>query len=286
MRLDCWPSVRLRWPAARHRPRRRATRSTWACSTTPTAMPWSTASPAPACRRRPSLDVGNSTGALLSYEFHATPNIGLQLTTRLRRLGHGRWRRQPGRRRRAVQGQALQCQRLRQLPLLRAGATRCGPFWALGANFTSFSGIGSYTGQSVDLSNSWSLAAQAGARYAFDRNWSMVFSLGLNWSTERRHARAAAPARRRRPSIPPGRRRPGRRLQLLTWPRRTGPSRRARPRARPTSWSSCSTTSASPTSAATARRSPRRPSTRSPAAACATPASTPRRCARPRAPRC
>ena len=32
------------------------------------------------------------------------------------------------------------------------------------------------------MSNSWSLASQAGARYAFDRNQSMVVLLGLNCS--------------------------------------------------------------------------------------------------------
>jgi len=31
------------------------------------------------------------------------------------------------------------------------------------------------------MSSSWSPAAQAGARYAFDRNRSMVMLLGLNW---------------------------------------------------------------------------------------------------------
>jgi len=36
-------------------------------------------------------------------------------------------------------------------------------------------------GQNVDMSSSWSPAAQAGARYAFDRNRSMVMLLGLNW---------------------------------------------------------------------------------------------------------
>jgi outer membrane protein len=56
------------------------------------------------------------------------------------------------------------------------------PFLGIGATYTSFSSIESYTGQNVDMSSSWALAAQAGARYAFDRNWSLVVSLGLNWS--------------------------------------------------------------------------------------------------------
>ena len=53
---------------------------------------------------------------------------------------------------------------------------------------------------------------------------------------------------------------------------RTGPTPVVRcPERHRTSWSSCSTTSASPISAATARRSPRRPSMPSPPGACATP---------------
>ena len=66
------------------------------------------------------------------------------------------------------------------------------------------------------------------------------------------------------------------------WPQR----RKAARRARPISSSCCSTTSASPISAAMARRSGRRPSTSLPPKACATRASTPPRCVRPRARRC
>ena len=59
----------------------------------------------------------------------------------------------------------------------------------------------------------------------------------------------------------------------------------ARGRTRTSCWS-CSTTSASRSSAATAPTSTRRTSTRSPPAACASPTSTPPRCARRRAPAC
>lgn len=127
------------------------------------------------------LDVGNSTGALLSYEFLATPNIGLQLTA-----GLGGSITVDGAGSLAAAGALFKAR-----PFSASGfvnyhffepANALRPFLGIGANFTSFSGISSYTAQSVDLSNSWSLAAQAGARYAFDRQWSMVFSFGLNWS--------------------------------------------------------------------------------------------------------
>jgi outer membrane protein len=128
-----------------------------------------------------SMDVGNSTGALLSYEFHATPNIGLQLST-----GFGGSVTVDGAGSLAAAGALFKAK-----PFSASGfvnyhffepANALRPFLGIGANFTSFSGITSYTGQTVDMSSSWSLAAQAGARFAFDRNWSTVFSLGLNWS--------------------------------------------------------------------------------------------------------
>jgi outer membrane protein len=129
-----------------------------------------------------SLDVGNSTGALLSYEFHATPNIGLQLNT-----GFGGSVTVDGAGSLAAAGALFKAR-----PFSASGFVNyhffdpgnlLRPFLGLGVTYMSFSGIDSYTGQHVDMSNSWALAAQAGARYAFDRNWSMVFSLGLNWST-------------------------------------------------------------------------------------------------------
>ncbi len=127
------------------------------------------------------LDVSNSTGALLSYEFLATPDIGLQLTA-----GLGGSITVDGAGSLAAAGALFKARPFSATGFVNyhffepANALR--PFLGIGANFTSFSGISSYTGQSVDLSSSWSLAAQAGARYAFDAHWSMVFSLGLNWS--------------------------------------------------------------------------------------------------------
>lgn len=130
---------------------------------------------------RASMDVGNSTGVLLSYEYLATPNIGLQLST-----GFGGSVTVDG------AGSLGGAGRLFKADLFTATGfvnwhffdtgNALRPFVGVGANFTSFSGITSYTGQNVDLGNSWSIAAQAGARYAFDRNWSMVFTLGLNWA--------------------------------------------------------------------------------------------------------
>lgn len=128
-----------------------------------------------------SMDVGNSTGVLLSYQFLATPNIGLQLST-----GFGGSVTVDGAGSLGAAGRLFKADLFTATGFVNwhffepANALR--PFVGIGANFTSFSGIHSYTGQSVDLDDSWSIAAQAGARYAFDRHWSMVVSLGLNWS--------------------------------------------------------------------------------------------------------
>lgn len=130
---------------------------------------------------RASMDVGNSTGVLLAYEFMATPNLGLQLST-----GFGGSVTVDG------AGSLGGAGRLFKADLFSATGfvnwhffepgNALRPFVGIGANFSAYSGIRSYTGQSVDLDDSWSIAAQAGARYAFDRNWSMMLSLGLNWS--------------------------------------------------------------------------------------------------------
>jgi outer membrane protein len=127
------------------------------------------------------LDVSNSNGALLRYEFLATPSIGPQLTA-----GLGGSITVDGAGSLAASGALFKARPFSATGFVNhhffepTNALR--PFLGIGANFTSFSGISSYTGQSVDLSNSWSLAAQAGARYVFDRHGSMVFSFGLNWS--------------------------------------------------------------------------------------------------------
>lgn len=128
-----------------------------------------------------SLDAGNTTGVLLSYEFHATPNLGLQLNA-----GFGGSLTVDGAGSLAAAGALFKAKPLNVSGFVNyhffdpANALR--PFLGIGATYTSFSSIESYTGQSVDMSSSWALAAQAGARYAFDRNWSMVLTLGLNWS--------------------------------------------------------------------------------------------------------
>lgn len=128
-----------------------------------------------------SLEVGNSTALLLSYEFDATPSIGLQLSA-----GIGGSVTVDGAGSLAGAGTLFKAK-----PFSASGfvnyhffdaANALRPFLGIGATYTSFSSIDSNTGQNVDMSNSFALAAQAGARYAFDRNWSMVFSLGLNWS--------------------------------------------------------------------------------------------------------
>ena len=128
-----------------------------------------------------SLDVSNSTGALLSYEFHALPNVGLQLSA-----GFGASITVAGAGSLAAAGSLFKAK-----PFSASGfvnyhffdpANALRPFVGVGETYVSFSGIDSYTAQKVNMSNSWSMAAQAGARYAFDRNWSIVVSLGLNWS--------------------------------------------------------------------------------------------------------
>lgn len=128
-----------------------------------------------------SLDAGNSTGALLSYEFYALPNLGLQLNA-----GVGGSLTVDGAGSLAAAGALFKAKPLNVSGFVNyhffdpANALR--PFLGIGATYTSFSSIESYTGQNVDMSSSWALAAQAGARFAFDRNWSLVVSLGLNWS--------------------------------------------------------------------------------------------------------
>ena len=128
-----------------------------------------------------SLDAGNSTGALLSYEFYALPNLGLQLNA-----GFGGSLTVDGAGSLAAAGALFKAK-----PLSVSGfvnyhffdpANALRPFVGIGATYTSFSSIESYAGQNVDMSSSWALAAQAGARYAFDRNWSLGVSLGFNWS--------------------------------------------------------------------------------------------------------
>jgi outer membrane protein len=128
-----------------------------------------------------SLDAGNSTGALLSYEFYALPNLGLQLNA-----GFGGSLTVDGAGSLAAAGALFKAK-----PLSVSGfvnyhffdpGNALRPFVGIGATYTSFSSIESYAGQNVDMSSSWALAAQAGARYAFDRNWSLGVSLGFNWS--------------------------------------------------------------------------------------------------------
>ena len=127
------------------------------------------------------VEVGNSTSVLLGYEYMATPSIGLQLNA-----GVGGSVTVEGAGSLSSQGRLLKADLFTASGFVNwhffdpGSALR--PFLGVGFNYTSFSGIRSYNGQSVDMSNDWSLAAQAGARYAFDRNWSMSVSLGLNWS--------------------------------------------------------------------------------------------------------
>jgi outer membrane protein len=127
-----------------------------------------------------SLDVGNVTAVLLNYELSATPNIGLQLAT-----GIGGSFTVQGARSLAPLGAVFKADQFSATGFVNyhffepSNALR--PFLGVGVNYTAFSSYQSYTGQSVELSNSWGFAAQGGARYAIDRHWSLVATLGLTW---------------------------------------------------------------------------------------------------------
>ena len=129
---------------------------------------------------RSSLEASNVTAVQLSYEFQATPNIGLQQST-----GIGGSFTMDGAYSLAALGSLFKADQFSASGFVNyhffepANALR--PFLGLGVTYTAFSGIRSYTGQSVDLSNEWSLSVQAGARYAIDRHWSVVGTLGTGW---------------------------------------------------------------------------------------------------------
>lgn len=127
-------------------------------------------------------DVGNRTAVMLNYEYRPWANVGLQLVTTLggsfKVTGLGSL---------AAQGELFQATPYSATLLVNyhffdeANALR--PFLGIGANYTGFSSVQSTTaGQAVDMSSGFGLALQAGARYMFDKNWSVFGSLGLNWT--------------------------------------------------------------------------------------------------------
>ena len=135
----------------------------------------------PGLPARASLDSSNATGAVVSYEFYALPNVGLQLNA-----GFGSSVTIYGAGSLASAGSLFKAK-----PLTASGfvnyhffdpANALRPFLGIGGTYSSFSGIDSYTAKSVDMSSAFALALQAGARYAFDQNWSMAVALGLNWT--------------------------------------------------------------------------------------------------------
>lgn len=127
-----------------------------------------------------SLDIGNATALLLRYEFLATPNIGLQLAA-----GIGGSFSVGGSGSIAALGTLFDADQLTVSGFVNyhffepTNALR--PFLGLGFNYTSYSGLSASNGQSVDLSNTWGFAVQAGVRYAIDRNWSVAGTLGSSW---------------------------------------------------------------------------------------------------------
>ncbi len=91
-----------------------------------------------------SLDAGNSTGALVSYEFYALPNVGLQLNA-----GFGGSITVDGACSLATAGALFKAK-----PFSASGfvnyhffdpANALRPFIGIGATYVSFSGIDSYT---------------------------------------------------------------------------------------------------------------------------------------------
>jgi outer membrane protein len=127
-----------------------------------------------------SLDIGNRTALLLAYEWHPTPNLGLQVSASL--------------------GGSIDISGAGSVasvgPIGKADANAVSvfanwhffdagnalrPFLGIGVNYTNYSGFTSYLGGSGSLGSSWGPAAQAGVRYAIDRNWSIVGTLGLAW---------------------------------------------------------------------------------------------------------
>jgi outer membrane protein len=128
-----------------------------------------------------AMDVSHVTAVMLNYEYRPTAHLGLQLATTFGGTldidGAGSL---------AAQGRLFKARPYSVTAFLNyhffdeGNALR--PFLGIGANFTGYSSVTSYTAQTVDMSNGWSAAVQAGARYAFDSRWSLLVSLGMNWS--------------------------------------------------------------------------------------------------------
>jgi outer membrane protein len=127
-----------------------------------------------------SMDVGNRTAVMLNYELLLTPNVGLQLATAI-----GGSVTVDGAGSIGSQGKLFKADPFSATAFVNYHFFDAGnalrPFLGVGVNYTAFSGIQSYTSQSVDIDNSWGLAAQGGVRYAIDSNWSVVATLGLAW---------------------------------------------------------------------------------------------------------
>jgi outer membrane protein len=128
-----------------------------------------------------AMDVSHVTAVMLNYEYRPTANLGLQLAT-----SFGGTLNVDGAGSLAAQGRLFKARPYSATAFLNyhffdeGNALR--PFLGIGANFTGYSSVESYTGQAVDMSNGWSAAVQAGARYAFDSRWSLRVSLGMNWA--------------------------------------------------------------------------------------------------------
>lgn len=128
-----------------------------------------------------ALKVSHVSALLLNYEYRPTPNLGLQLAT-----SFGGTLDVEGAGSLAAQGRTFKARPYSLTAFVNyhffdeVNALR--PFLGIGVNFTGYASVESYTGQTVDMSNGWAAAVQAGARYALDKNWSLLVSLGMNWA--------------------------------------------------------------------------------------------------------
>lgn len=127
-----------------------------------------------------SLKIGSATALLLNYEFFLTPNVGLELAT-----GIGGSTTVEAAGSIADRGRLFKADQFTATAFVNYHFFEPGnalrPFLGIGLNRTNFSGIKSYAGQEVQMSNSWGAALQGGARYAIDANWSLLGSIGLAW---------------------------------------------------------------------------------------------------------
>lgn len=126
-----------------------------------------------------SLDTGNVTALMLSYEFLATPNVGVQLSAALggsMSIDAGGTITAAG----AIAKADVNAGTVFVNYHFFDASNALRPFLGIGINYTGYSGVTSYQSGPVSLGDAWGLAVQGGARYAFDEHWSLVGAIGLS----------------------------------------------------------------------------------------------------------